>query len=317
MATATAARFPDKLPVLELQELGADYNPRTISDQKLRALRKSLRKYGHVQNVVVNKRTARKGWPRKARPVIVGGHQTTKAAVLEKIDELAVRWVDLDKFDEQELNLALNAIDGDWDQKLLGPLLAGLKSAEPERGDLEATGFTDGEIGKILAAELAENGKPTPEEINELTTFGGATAMHRSSAPWKFWTKSSLLVGDVLDFGCGHEDHGVERYDAFTFADNSKLLRSWDTITANYVLNTQPADHLVVQILALLSRMLRPDGRVLVACITNSKTLDGTRAAGGRETKSRAEWEELLEQIFDFERVKATAFLGWILTAKP
>jgi hypothetical protein len=308
-------KFPDRLPVGDLADLAADYNPRKITDQKLAALRKSLRKYGHVQLVVVNKRTKRTGWQAKATPVIVGGHQTVRAAALERIDELAIRWVDLDRYDEQELNIALNAIDGDWDQKLLAPLLAGLESVKAERGGLETTGFTETEITDILTAGLAED-EDEEEELEDRLLYGGATALERGSVPWRHWKKAKLLEGDVLDFGSGKEDQGVARFDAFTHPDYSVLLERWDTVTCNYVLNTQPADHLVLQICVILAGLLRPGGQVLIACITPGKALDGTRAAGGREAKSRREWEDLLERIFVLERVKSVGFLGWICRPK-
>lgn len=306
--------YPDRLPVGELANLAADYNPRKITDQKLGALRKSLRKFGHVQFVVVNKRTKRGGWPAKSRPTIVGGHQTVRAAALEQIDELAIRWVDLDRYDEQELNIALNAIDGDWDQKLLAPLLAGLVEAKAERGNLDATGLTELEISEIISAGLAE--AEPEEQVDELELFGGATALERGSVPWRHWKKAKLLVGDVLDFGAGKEDHGVARFDAFTHPDYSVLLERWDTVTCNYVLNTQPADHLVLQICVVLAGLLRPGGKVLVACITPSSAIDGTRAAGGRDSKSRKEWEDLLERVFVIDRVKSVGFLGWICHPK-
>lgn len=308
------ARFPDRLPVGDLADLAADYNPRKITDQKLAALRKSLRKYGHVQLVVVNKRTKLRGWQAKATATIVGGHQTVRAAALEKIGDLAIRWVDLDRYDEQELNIALNAIDGDWDQKLLAPLLAGLVEAKAERGNLDATGLTELEISEIIAAGLAETEPAEP--IDELELFGGATALERGSVPWRHWKKAKLLDGQVLDFGCGKEDHGTARFDAFTQADYSVLLERWDTVTCNYVLNTQPADHLILQICVILAGLLAPNGKVLIACITPSSAIDGTRAAGGRDAKSRREWEGLLERIFVLERVKCAGFLGWICRPK-
>ena len=55
--------------------MGADYNPRKISDHDLGALRWSLRFFGIIEPIVVNRRSGR----------IVGGHQRVKAAQAEGI----------------------------------------------------------------------------------------------------------------------------------------------------------------------------------------------------------------------------------------
>lgn len=46
---AASEKFPDQLPTADLADMADDYNPRKITDQKFAGLRKSLRKYGHVQ----------------------------------------------------------------------------------------------------------------------------------------------------------------------------------------------------------------------------------------------------------------------------
>jgi ParB-like chromosome segregation protein Spo0J len=69
----------------ELTRMAAPYNPRRISDHDLEALRRSLRFFGTVEPVVVNRRSGR----------IVGGHQRVRAA--EPRDRYPpVVYVDLD-----------------------------------------------------------------------------------------------------------------------------------------------------------------------------------------------------------------------------
>jgi ParB-like chromosome segregation protein Spo0J len=55
----------DHLKTSDLAAMAAPYNPRKISDHDLEALRRSMKFFGVVEPVVVNKRTGR----------IVGGHQ--------------------------------------------------------------------------------------------------------------------------------------------------------------------------------------------------------------------------------------------------
>src|SRR2546426_1839589 len=125
------------IAVTEVAEMAAPYNPRKISDHDLEALRRSLRFFGTVEPIVVNKRSGR----------IVGGHQRVKAAQAEGIDSLPVYYVDLDDPSEKQLNLALNRIHGEWDEEMLEELLAELKAGG---ADLELTGFTDDEIAALL-----------------------------------------------------------------------------------------------------------------------------------------------------------------------
>src|SRR5213593_851507 len=115
--------------VTELASMAAPYNPRKISDHDLEALRRSLRFFGTVEPIVVNKRSDR----------IVGGHQRVKAAQAEGIETLPVVYVDLDDPSEKQLNLALNRISGEFDMEKLAELL---KELETVGADLDLTGFT-------------------------------------------------------------------------------------------------------------------------------------------------------------------------------
>ena len=80
----------------ELAAMAAPYNPRKISDHDLEALRRSLRFFGTVEPIVVNKRFNR----------VVGGHQRVKAAEAEGIEQLPVVHVDLDEPSEKQLKVS-------------------------------------------------------------------------------------------------------------------------------------------------------------------------------------------------------------------
>lgn len=127
----------EHVPIARLAEMAAPYNPRTISASDLESLRRSLRFFGPVEPVVVNKRSSH----------VVGGHQRIKAASAEGIEELPVYYVDLDEPSEKQLNLALNRISGEWDDAALRALLLGL---EESGADLELTGFNDTELENLL-----------------------------------------------------------------------------------------------------------------------------------------------------------------------
>lgn len=121
----------------DLRRIPAPYNPRTIDDAELDNLQRSLRFFGPVEPVVVNKRTVR----------VVGGHQRIKAALAEGYDAFPCVYVDLDEPSEKQLNLALNRISGRWDEDALALLLVQL---EQEGADLALTGFFEPERELIM-----------------------------------------------------------------------------------------------------------------------------------------------------------------------
>ncbi len=130
----------------------AAYNPRKIADREMEKLMRSLEQYGCVEPVVINQ-----------DDTIIGGHQRVAAAKRLGIEEVPVIKVDIPKEKEKALNLALNRIQGEWDEALLVALLK--EMGEEERS---LSGFDPSEIAKILkkAIEGEEddfNGEPPAE----------------------------------------------------------------------------------------------------------------------------------------------------------
>ena len=93
-----------KMKLAELKP--APYNPRTISEAALRGLSASIKRFGLVEPIIVNKRSGN----------VVGGHQRLKVLESEGVKETQVVIVDLDEAEEKALNVALNnqAIAGDF-----------------------------------------------------------------------------------------------------------------------------------------------------------------------------------------------------------
>jgi DNA modification methylase len=144
-----------EIPTSELAGKAAPYNPRQISEHDLEALRRSLRFFGTVEPIVVNKRSDR----------IVGGHQRVKAAEAEGIERLPVVYVDLDDPSEKQLNLALNRIHGEWDLDKLADVLSELAAVG---ADLDLTGFTELELDNLLkGADEPIDGLTDPDAIPE------------------------------------------------------------------------------------------------------------------------------------------------------
>ncbi len=113
----------------------AEYNPRQINKHDFAKLVQSLKEFGFVEPVVVNKDLT-----------IIGGHMRVRAAQELQIKEVPCVQVDLPKEKEKALNLALNRIHGDWDEEKLAEVLFELENL-PE---LELTGFSESEVAKVL-----------------------------------------------------------------------------------------------------------------------------------------------------------------------
>jgi len=119
----------------------AAYNPRIDlkpGDRDYEKLKQSIKTFGYVEPLVWNSRTGN----------LVGGHQRLKILLQGGVQEVEVSVVDLDLEKEKALNLALNRIQGDWDNAKLAQLLEELGAVDGF--DIGLTGFDSDEISKIL-----------------------------------------------------------------------------------------------------------------------------------------------------------------------
>ena len=129
-----------KIPIEEIKP--APYNPRKElkpGDPMYKALSRSLEEFGLVEPLVWNRRTGH----------LVGGHQRLRVLMEMGAREVEVSVVDLPLEKEKALNVALNKIQGEWDEEILAMLLRELEAS----GQLDLTGFTRAELHE-LEAEL-------------------------------------------------------------------------------------------------------------------------------------------------------------------
>ena len=91
----------------------ADYNPRKLSDESRKALKRGIKKFGLVGGIVVNKRTGL---------TVVSGHQ--RLSVMDELQKfpdndyrIRVDVIDVDEQQEKELNILMNNpnAQGSWD----------------------------------------------------------------------------------------------------------------------------------------------------------------------------------------------------------
>lgn len=125
-------------------------NPRTMPAKEAAALRRSLEEWGPVEPAVIN----RDG-------TIIGGHQRVAAAQELGWSEFPVVRLDLTKEKARLLNLALNRIDGEWDEDKLSAMLADLNGNAGDV-DLLLSGFDAGEVTRLLDAAGDQVDAPEP-----------------------------------------------------------------------------------------------------------------------------------------------------------
>lgn len=168
------------MPIAELLQQFAPYNPRRLSEQQFEALQRSIDEFGFVEPVVVNTQTKK----------IVGGHQRVRAAKAVGLTEVPVYMVSLSEPQEKALNVALNRISGDWDSQLLVELLEGL-----DEGMRDLTGFDDDELNRLLGDPFtADVDEPGPKVSEPRYTIGQLKSLARSIYP----TQTDVIL-DFLD----------------------------------------------------------------------------------------------------------------------
>ena len=176
-----------KIEYVPLEDLrGSADNPRTISEKDLADLECSLEHFGVVDPIVV----------RRADNVVIGGHQRLAAARKLGLSHMPAVFLDISEADARLLNLALNKIGGDWDERKLALVLEEL-GALPEF-DLTLAGFDDEEIKTHLAALEAAAYRDKEEDFDLEGAIAEARAASRvkRGEVWRLG-RHRLMCGDA------------------------------------------------------------------------------------------------------------------------
>lgn len=136
----------------------SEYNPRIMSETEMAKLVRSIQEFGFVDPVIVNSHSGREN-------IIIGGHQRVEAAKILGFKEVPVVFVSLVPKKEKLLNLALNRIQGIWDEDKLRDLLKSLE--QTDNIDLLLSGFDSAEID-ILLREMREERDEDFNVVQEL-----------------------------------------------------------------------------------------------------------------------------------------------------
>ena len=145
----------------------AAYNPRRDlkpGDKDYEKLKRSIEEFGFVEPVVWNEATGN----------VVGGHQRLKVLLDMGETEIDCVVVNLGPDQEKALNLALNRIQGGWDETKLAEVMADLDASA---FDVSLTGFdaeeVDALMNKFYSAEAAEDNFDREKAAAEIEAAGG------------------------------------------------------------------------------------------------------------------------------------------------
>jgi ParB-like chromosome segregation protein Spo0J len=139
----------DKLQRVKLADLNpAKYNPNEMDVTERRLLKQSLKHYGYIENIVVNKDLT-----------IIDGHHRVEELLDSGVEEEDVVILDLSKDEEKALNLALRRIKGKADPVLELKIIEDLSL---KGFDVELAGFDDVKLQELQ--DEVPDFKPTSPE---------------------------------------------------------------------------------------------------------------------------------------------------------
>lgn len=137
----------------------ASYNPRKDlkeKDPEYQKIKNSIQEFGYISPIIINNDMT-----------VISGHQG-----LTVLEDLGYKKIEcsvqnLDKTHEKALNLALNKINGIWDNEKLEKILAELKELE---FDMDITGFSADELNEIFndTLEATEDDFDVEKELEEI-----------------------------------------------------------------------------------------------------------------------------------------------------
>lgn len=162
-------QFPGEWATVKRSEIHpAEYNPRKIGKEAKKALKRSIKTFGVLGGIVVNKQTGN---------TIVGGHQKVyildeKYNYPENDYMLKVEVIDVDEKTEKTINAALNNVNmsGEYDYDALAAIMPDINYKD--------AGFTDADLSLIGLDYLykTEEQNNISEDLSDL--MSGVQAQH-------------------------------------------------------------------------------------------------------------------------------------------
>jgi hypothetical protein len=195
----------------------SDYNPRTITDEAKKTLKKGIRRYGLLGGIIVNRTTGM---------TIVSGHQ--RVAVMDELNKydaatkendyrLRVDVIEVSEQDEKQLNILLNNpnAQGQWDYDLMREIIPGI--------DCEAAGLTAEDLN-IIGVDFTmktEEESAIADALNEVTAPVDAAKEAEKQAKAEMTSEQKIahnknVKGQILD-KAEEKAENMEAYVMLTF----------------------------------------------------------------------------------------------------
>lgn len=154
----------------------ASYNPRTITDEKLAALGRSMREFGDLSGIVMNIRTGNligghqrikhfnQSWPVKKRKHTDEMGTVALGEVVTPFGAWSYREVDWPKEKEIAANISANQSGGVFDEPALRDLLIEINDGTL---DMEMIGFGNDELDRIIGPGEPTEERDAPPQIDQ------------------------------------------------------------------------------------------------------------------------------------------------------
>lgn len=261
-------------------------NPRHMTKAEMNKLKRSLKEFGFVDPIIVNKHESRKN-------VIIGGHQRVEAAKEVGIVEVPVVYVVLTLERESLLNLALNKISGEWDDAKLYEMLLDIERFPV---DLTLSGFDEHVIDEIMA----RNEEQEKEDL--LDVVPAVPEVPKSKPGEVYWLGTNrLMCGDATKpedvaklmqdqiADCVWTDHP---YGVSYTGTNNPNGRPWGLMKADD-LRSDELYQFLYQLSRNYGKYLKPTGAVYV-CFANRTQMVFEKALNeaGFRIKQTLIWEK-------------------------
>ena len=210
--------------------IGAEYNPRKLSDKQRNELRDSLNRFGFVDPVLVNINDERKN-------IIIGGHQ--RKSVWEEMGNKTIPCIELDLTldQEKELNVRLNKSGGEFDMEMLADHF--------DQDELIDWGFDEVDFGEdLITLEAEEDGFEEPNEppaevdvvLGDIIEIGEHRLMCGDSTCSD--TVSKLMDGEKADLVFTDPPYGVSYQSNMRVkSDKFDVLKNDDVFITEWIGN--------------------------------------------------------------------------------
>lgn len=224
----------------------ASYNPRVITEEGKKSLKRIIKKYGLVGGIVVNKRTGL---------TVVSGHQRISVmdelqrydrATKENDYKLRVDVIDVDEKTEKELNIAMNNpnAQGTWDRDKLAEMIPDIeyKDVGLSEADLSLLGLdymfqTEEEssiadsLNELMGEVNAENEEEKQQRQAEKQAERAAKVAHMKEVKQQV-KETAQKAADNMDAYVMLSFDNIERRNAFLqrfgFPSDSKFIKGED-----------------------------------------------------------------------------------------